>query len=138
MVEYLNNTVYCTLKPSRIHGIGVFAIRHIPKGTELTDYTVNTLDSIRVFEMQEEEFLQILPEIRNLILDRTLFASTIRFISPNADAILRSFMNHSATPNSDGIVALRDIEAGEEVTEDFHSLLTPGELTRNHMPFVWR
>ena len=136
--NYLNSTVFCTLAPSSIHGVGVFAVRDIPEGTRLTDHTVDTLDTAKVFEMSFEEFETILPEIRSLILDRTLFGDTVRFISPNKDAILRSFMNHSDAPNSDGVIALRDIAKGEEVTENFADLVTPGALTRKHMYFVWK
>jgi SET domain-containing protein len=31
-------------------------------------------------------------------------------------------MNHSDTPNTDGIYALRDISAGEELTEDYKTM----------------
>lgn len=135
--NYLNNTVWCTLAPSPIHGVGVFAIRDIPRGTLLTDHTVETMDTAHTFMMTLTEFNQVHPAIRSLILDRTLFGDTLRFHSPNKDAVLRSFMNHSDTPNSDGIRATRDIEAGEEVTEDFRTLTDPGDITRRHMPFAW-
>lgn len=86
--------------------------------------------------MTPEEFTLIHPAIRKLILDRTAFpASTshLSFYSPNTDAQLRSFMNHSSTPNSNGTHALHPIAAGEEITEDyasFYSLLHP--LSQEH------
>ena len=33
ILEHLKNNIYCRLKPSKIHGVGVFAIRNIPKNT---------------------------------------------------------------------------------------------------------
>lgn len=121
MVENLNKTVWCTLAPSKIHGVGVFAIRDIPKGTIITDHTNETLDNIVTYELTAEEFQQIHPAIQALILDRTIFEDIIRFTSPNTDAVLRSFMNHSFTPNTDGVQALTDIKQGEELTENFTS-----------------
>lgn len=139
MLNYLNNSVWCTLAPSSISGIGVFAIRDIPKGTKITDHTNETLDDIETYELTTEEFQQIHPAIQSLILDRTLFEDIIRFTSPNTDAVLRSFMNHSDTPNSDGVIALRDIKQGEEVTENFKSMVhSPHELTKKHMHFLWK
>lgn len=134
MVDRLNNTVYCTLAPSPIHGIGVFAIRHIPKGTLYTDHTNDTLDQVETYELTPEKFDTIDPAIQALILDRTVFeGDTLRFTSPNTDAVLRSFMNHSSTPNTDGKRTLRDIMPGEELTEDFFSLTKDiHPLSSNH------
>lgn len=133
-VDYLNNTVYCRLAPSNLHGIGVIAIRDIPKGTRYTDVTNNNYWESPIFTLTEKEFSELLPEIQSLILDRTIFPEDdISFISPNADCILRSFMNHSDIPNTDGEITLRDIKAGEELTEDYFSFTkTMNPLTRKH------
>lgn len=136
-VAFLNRTVFCRLGPSPIHGIGVFAIRDIPKGTEFTDHGIHDINTTVPLYFSEAEFDEILPEIRDLILDRMLFdvsSSRLYCISPNHDQILQSFMNHSDTPNSDGRFALRYIKKGEEVTEDFNTLFTaPHHLTKEKM-----
>jgi len=144
-INYLNSTVWATLGVSPIHSVGVFAIRDIPSGTEITDNivgpaNVNSVDVRKYIKnsLSEEEFKGVLPEIRKLVLDRTLFDKEmpqIEFYSPNSDVILQSFMNHSDTPNTDGNKALRDIKKGEELTENFRSLTTSGfhHLSRNHM-----
>lgn len=132
----LNQSVWCKIAPSKIHGIGVFAIRDIPKGTKLTDHTIWAIQKNKYYEMDAKEFMQIIPEIRSLILDRMIFPNEDKlvFVSPNHDQILRSFMNHSKTANSDGEVALFDILKGEEITEDFTTLEdTPHEFTINHL-----
>src|ERR1700722_14347341 len=42
LIKDLEENVYCRLQPSKVHGIGIFAIRDIPKGKNLfkafTDY----------------------------------------------------------------------------------------------------
>jgi len=133
--DKLNSSVWCKLGQSSIHGVGVFAIRDIPKGTKLTDHTIWEYGKVKYYKMDLKEFLQILPEIRSLILDRMVFTDKgqLVFISPNQDQILRSFMNHSDTPNSDGEVAFVDIKKGEEITENFKLLESkPHQLTVDH------
>jgi SET domain-containing protein len=118
--QYLNNTVWCRLAPSPIHGVGVVAIRDISKGQILY-----TFDHHMVFDVDEEDFMKILPEIRALILDKIINAegaTRYRFFSPNDEQIIQSFMNHSSDANSDGHIALRDIKKGEEITEDYNRL----------------
>jgi len=117
----LNNEVYATLRPSKIHGIGVFAIRNIPKGTKITTvYTQNLMEAYPI-AMDVKKFKKLRPEIRNIILDRTMQENSniLLFNHPNADACLRNWMNHSDDNNSDGVVALRDIKKDEEITEDY-------------------
>lgn len=122
--DYLNQTVWATIKPSKIHGVGVFAIRHIPKGMLITTNRIFDLQNQKkVFEMNEDEFNSILPEIREVILDRILFSKkSFTFFSPNDEICLQSFMNHSDNPNTDDSIALRDIAKGEEITESYKQL----------------
>lgn len=143
-VAYLNSSVWATLKPSPIHGVGVFAIRDIPKGRRITDYSVHDIRNPIVCELTEQEFDEVHPAVRALILDRTVFpyrgdSVVFRFYSPNSEQTLTSFMNHSDTPNSDGVIALRDILEGEEVTENFRELTKgndPHPLSKSHFGFL--
>lgn len=112
----LNDTVWCKIGRSEIHGVGVIAIRDIPKGTKLHCYS------------NQREWLEgipedTLPEIRKLILERYPKAEQELHIyaHPNDDARLISFMNHSDNPNYDNETdtTLREIKKGEEVTEHY-------------------
>lgn len=140
--QYLNSTVFARIAPSPIHGVGVFAIRDIPVGIRISDNTVDDLGDTYWYHMGPQDFDQLLPEIQELVLDRMLFdeeEKKIRFLSPNRDAILRSFMNHSDMPNSDGEFATAYIKKGEEITEDFRTLFnTPHPLTAKHHAFLWQ
>ena len=114
--QFLNNTVWATLAPSKTHGIGVFAIRDIPKGQKLycypfarTTLELKTLDGI-------------LPEIRDIIIQRHPLATKGgEFMSPNDDSVLIVFMNHADTPNYDKETdtTLIDIKKGDEIFEDY-------------------
>jgi len=114
-IQELNNTVKCTLAPSEIHGIGVFALRDIREGEKL--YTAPT--EYKMYEMPYKKLKKLRPEIKKLVLERWPMAfNDVPFESPN-NVGLMSFMNHSEDPNSLQDIASKDIEKGEEVTEDY-------------------
>ena len=128
MTHPLNNFVYCKLAPSEISGIGVVAIRDIPNNTELfggeNEYTHDNEDTI-------------LPEIKALILDhhsRSEFWDMVP--NPNRDVWMQCYMNHSYTPNSDGIFATMDIKKGTEITEDYTKGEPLGEKALKHFTFL--
>lgn len=117
MIDDLNKTVWCKLAPSKVHGIGVFAIRDIPKGQKLYLDLETTAKPI-----QCNDFTGLHPAILELIKQRWPLAFEGEwFGNPNNDARHISFMNHSADPNYDhhNDCALRDIKEGEEVFEDY-------------------
>ena len=116
-IRELNNEVMCKLAPSKIHGVGVFAIRDIKKGEELGIFGSTNK---RPYKLHDMSLLN--PEVRELINQRWLLAEKGGvFQSPNDDARLISFMNHSENPNCDKETgkANRDIKKGEEITEDY-------------------
>lgn len=121
VVDRLNSEVWATLRPSKIHGVGVFALRDIPAGTYLGR---GQTEQTTYHAVSEESFMRILPAIRDMILDRTQQGdgSMLIFKHPNTMYKLQGFMNHSLENNSDGKVALRDIKEGEEITENFLTL----------------
>lgn len=132
VVEYINETVFCRLGPSPIHGVGVFAIRDILKGTMFTDHNIHYMNH-HVYGVPESEFQKIFPEIRGLILDRMSYEADdveLVFNSPNSDQFLQAFMNHADDANTDGHYTLRDIKAGEELTENFRTLT---QQKRHHL-----
>lgn len=132
-INHLNSKIWCRIGQSKIHGVGIIAIRTIPKGTDIDhsgDY----------YSIQTKNFKQIKKEIRNLILDRTLFDNKedeISFHCPNHDAKLQAFMNHSKTPNFNGWETTKQIKKGEEVTKDFTKIFgerkTAHKLSLNHI-----
>jgi SET domain-containing protein len=135
-IEYLNSTVWATLRPSPIHGIGVFAIRDIPKGTQITDHA-DYGEKHALNQLTPQEMNQLHPTIRKIILDRTHFTeedTLLQFYSPNHTASLQSWMNHSDTPNTTGTHVIRNIKAGEELTENYNTLApgNPHYMTKEH------
>ena len=118
----LNSEVKCKLAPSPIHGIGVFALFDIKAG-EKCYCAPNFIP--KFYNIPFGSLSKLLPEIKELVLWR--WASVVNgsvFTSPNDDAHLLMFMNHSPNPkkvNYDVVsdTALKDIKKGEELFEDY-------------------
>ena len=121
-IEELNNEVKCHLKPSSIHGIGVFALRDIKKGEKCYCFP----DQFRKwYAVPYDRLKDLRPEVREVVLARWPgIINGSGFQSPNCDVWLISFMNHSDSPNYtvDIDTALRDIPKGAEVTEDYRTM----------------
>src|SRR5215813_1230790 len=108
----LNSRVKLRIAPSKIHGVGIFAICDIVKGETL--YADHMPE---VYTFPYSSFGKLFPEVRQLILERwPRVVEGSQFIYP--DARMLAYMNHSDDPNYDAELdlAVRDIKAGEEVT----------------------
>lgn len=127
---------YCRIAPSPIHGVGVFAVRHIPKG----------VDPFRIGMRYPRDWLDIPPAelaraplgVRRLLTSLFLLDDDGAFRVPILGANLvdiGSYLNHSDRPNmrtADGhrFVARRRIRAGEELTVDYRTFGAAGLLRR--------
>lgn len=116
----INDTALLTIKPSKIHGVGVFALQAIKAGTILqcstSGYYQVRYEGVNVLNL-------LYPSVREVIEQRHSCRSS--FGHPNNDAQYQAFMNHSTTPNSTGRVALCDIAEGEEITENYAHIGAP-------------
>ena len=109
-----NDLLKCTLAPSKIHGIGVFAIVDVKKGEKMYCLTLEP----RVYKSEVLE--NVSAGVWKIVVDR--WPGAVDGHSFRIDDVrLISFMNHSDTPNYDkhNDVAFVDIKKGEEVTEDY-------------------
>ena len=122
LLQHLSEEVYCRLGASHVHGVGVFAIRRIPKG-------INPLISrIRYKEVQfSREEIKHLPRSVKKLLDIFCYFKDgvmhVPEIGLNAmDMAL--YLNHSMTPNvrylkGGAFETLRSIRSGEEITMNY-------------------
>lgn len=106
------------LGPSKIHGIGLFAAEQIKTGTVIWCY-------VEGFDRQiEPELVTSWPELAQSHVYHfcALLRSNGKFLMTGDDG---RFWNHSDKPNcltDEGVtetIALRDIESGEELTENY-------------------
>jgi SET domain-containing protein len=114
--------VYARIGRSRIHGVGVLAIRDIPRGTRLFRG-----EDERVVWVRLARIRRLPVELRRLYTDfgmawgqRIGVPQTLNMLS------VGWYLNHSARPNTrcdeDGrFYALRRIRKGEELTADYRT-----------------
>jgi hypothetical protein len=118
---------YCRLQPSQIHGIGVFAVRDIPKRRNPFK-TIPKYADFGYVRITEDELDALPPLLSGAI--RALFIPTdgVMHIPNHGLNVIRlnSYLNHSATPNMGtkngyDFTALRKILVGEELTVDYRT-----------------
>ena len=127
-IDELNATVKCKLAPSKIHGVGVFAIMDIPKGQRVH---CRPDQAGRIwYNVPYGSLSKLLPEIKELVLERwPSIVNGSNFTSPN-DCWPICWMNHADTPNYEmhTDTALIDIKKGEEITEDYRKMINYGKV----------
>ena len=115
--------VFCRIKASPIHGVGVFAIRPIPKG-------INPMQELRKFEFEQvpaEELNDLSPTLKQLVVDMCPENECEYDVPPFSlnEIGISYYLNHSANPNmrcdeeSGDFETLREIREGEELTVDY-------------------
>lgn len=111
---------------STIHGIGLFADQLIPKDTIVWQHN-DLIDRVYRYDQLEN-----MPDIIQQTLNNYGWREDEYFIMPGDNA---RFTNHSITPNCEpapGIsIAIRDIQIGEEITENYSSFDEDFELYIN-------
>jgi SET domain-containing protein len=126
LLKELSQETYVALKPSGVHGIGVFAIRAIPKGCR-------TIFSKGVGEWIKVSFGDIknLPEhSRSLVETYCLYDENNYYVPDYGFKVIDivNYLNHSSSPNiisvNDGeeFEALRDIPSGAELLLDYKKM----------------
>ena len=126
IIDNLNKNVYYQVKPSKINGVGLFAIKDIPIGTII----INNLQKIQGIYIDKEEATKLNPEL--LSICQNYFSSTEPnkiFIPSDPNFIStfylsKYFINHSKKPNCNNqegnIITIQNIKKGEELTLDYH------------------
>lgn len=131
-IRDLEKNIYCRLLPSSVHGVGVFAIRDIPKGTDPFEgcrpILWNFIPLTKVTDNADiadgaKKLAQDLYGIENGVMHY-----------PNHglnDVNISYFINHADAPNVDvvefdeeiGFIANRDIHEGEELYADYRTYI---------------
>ncbi|CAN5118371.1 hypothetical protein BH09BAC3_BH09BAC3_29390 [soil metagenome] len=129
LLEELTNNTYAILKPSPRKGVGVFAIRNIPKGCRDVFTKPDIKDKwIKVGKGEVEALpahAQFLIQNYCLYDDDSYFIPDYGFKTIDLSLCL----NHSDTPNiisindGDYFETLRDIPSGEELVIDYGQIV---------------
>ena len=127
LLEELNNNTWCLLKPSSLHGIGVFAVRDIPQGCRKM-FSKGFGKWIPIPRKEVDE----LPEHSKALVENFCLYDDENYFIPDYGFKLMDlavFLNHSDIPNiisiDDGeeFEAIRLIKAGEELLVDYGTLV---------------
>ena len=97
ILKHLQTEVYCRLGVSPIHGIGVFAIRDIPKGTQ----PLVSLLKIKEFSFSKKEIKKLPASVQKEVRMFCYYDKDEHLIpSIGLNAMNMAFyMNHSKKPN---------------------------------------
>lgn len=130
LLAELQHNTYATLLPSKVHGIGVFAIRDIPKGCRAMFSSPNDKED-EYIKVPKEQINKLPAHAIALIENFCLYDEENYFIPEKGfkkvDLVI--YLNHSDNPNlisiSDGdyFEAVRDIKAGEELLVDYGEIV---------------
>lgn len=119
----LNGNVKCKLAPSKIHGVGVFAIRDINKGEKLFMFPNLKLNW---FSLKLAELDKLFPEVKEMILAQwPAIINGSNFLAPYDSCWMLLYVNHSENQNYDfkTDMATKDIKTGEEITENYKEMI---------------
>ena len=122
ILRHLQSDVYCKIGVSKTHGVGVFAIREIPKGAA----PLRSLRRHREIEFSVKELKKLPKEVKKQV-DVFCFVDDGTALIP--DIGLNAFdmavyLNHSKTPNlkfkrNGSLEAVKRIRKGEELFIDY-------------------
>lgn len=123
LLNYLRNDLYVRVQRSEIHGVGIFAIRQIPKGVD----PFHNLYKEDYFEFYKKELEHLPDGVKKLIHDYCAEEDGSVWIPKYGFTTMQieRFLNHSKTPNvmtndsGDTFVTSREIEKGEELLADY-------------------
>ncbi len=123
LIKNLLNT-YCRLKPSKSHGVGVFAIREIPKGINPFRF-----EKPQAWIRIEEKHLKNAPREVKEMIDAFYVIKKDKSVWVNSGGLssmgMSFYMNTSKTPNirttDDGanFKTIRKIKKGEELLTNY-------------------
>ena len=127
LLQQLRAHTYVMIKPSPLHGIGVFAIRTIPKGTK----NIFSEGMGEWIQVSKQEVDTLPASSKDLIENHCLFDEDHYFIPEYGFKLvdLVIYLNHSEIPNvrslneGEQFEALRDIQEGEELLVDYGTIV---------------
>lgn len=115
----LNTIVVTRIAPSKVHGVGIFALRDLQAGRKLY------LDSLpRPYKISKGNLSKLYPEVRQILTERfpRVFVDSV---VAYPDACYQAYVNHSSDYNYDCITdtLIEDVKAGDEITENYKNIV---------------
>ena len=127
LLDHLRNNTWVSLKPSTVHGIGVFALCDIPQGQR----QIFSQDQSNWIPVSKTEVATLPQHVQERIENHCLFDADHYYIPEYGFNVIDPviYLNHSELPNvisideGNDFEALRDIKAGEELFVDYGQIV---------------
>ncbi len=126
LLHELQFDTWAILKPSAIHGIGVFAARDIPKGCRtIFSHGIGEWIKMPITDVEK------LPEHSKALIETYCLYDEENYFVPSYGfkvMDLVNYLNHSSEPNiasvnhGEEFEAIRDIKAGEELFINYNEI----------------
>ena len=108
------------LRNSKIHGLGAFALKDIPKGTRIIEYTGEHIDNVEADRRYDDDSMKNHHTFLFILTSKTC-------IDAAYNGNEARFINHSCSPNAEAVVgrkhiwidAMKKIPAGAEILYDY-------------------
>ena len=131
LLRNLKQDTYCRIGVSKIHGVGVIAIKNIPKGTNPFKFPDGKFKKYKMVEVTKREVEKLDPNVKKMVKD--FFAEDEGYYDLPKDGLnsldITFYMNHS-NKNNVAIVdagcdylsfqTIRHIKKGEELTINYN------------------
>ncbi len=128
IINNLKDKTYCKLGCSKIHGVGVFAIKKIPKGTRLFD----EYEKLIWFEIDDNKLKEIDENVLEYLKKFYVKRNNKYFITNKTlnEMGLMFYINHSENPNIEFFTycTMRDIDVDEELTLDYREIFNENKI----------
>lgn len=129
LLQELSGNTWVMLKPSPIEGVGVFALRDIPKGCR--DMFSKPDEASEWLTVSKKEIEKLPSHAQFLVGNYCLYDEENYFVPAQGfkKIDLSLFLNHSDNPNiisvndGDYFEATRDIKGGEELVIDYGEIV---------------
>ena len=124
IIKHLQQEVYCKLGISKIAGIGVFALRAIPKGIDPLTSCLPTKE----LEIPLKELSKLPAKVRKQLHSFCYVDNHEKYVSIPTSGMnsmnMAVYLNHSKQPNlrfkkNGTLVSLKNIRAGQELFIDY-------------------
>jgi len=128
LLKHLKNDIYCRIGVSKVHGVGVIAIKDIPKGT--MPFATLSKEKDKIINLSKNDIKDIHPNVRKILTD--FFGDKKRddydvyAYGPNYINI-SFYMNHSDKPNIDVI---------EDTGSNYYSFITNRKIKKGEELFI--
>jgi SET domain-containing protein len=128
LLQHLKNDIYCRIGVSKVHGVGVVAIKDIPKGTN--PFFTLSKEKDKIITLSKDDIKDIHPNVRKILTD--FFGDKKRdnydvyAYGPNYINI-SFYLNHSDKPNIDVI---------EDTENNYYSFITNIKIKKGEELFI--